>query len=57
MVDQKLDFYNAERFCKSEFNGSLPFIRNMSEFNFIKTVLDDYKFKHEGIFIGVIKSN
>ena len=51
LVDQKLNFHNAERFCKSEFGGSLASIRNISEFNFIETMLNSYNPEDQAFFI------
>ena len=51
MVGQKLNFHNAERFCKSEFDGHLASIMNISEFNFVKKMLDSYNSKDQAFFI------
>ena len=56
LVDQKLNFHNAERFCKSEFGGSLASIRNISEFNFIETMLDSYYPEDQAFYIGENRS-
>ena len=51
LIDHKLNFHNAERFCKSEFGGHLASITNISEFHFIERMLDSYNPEDQAVFI------
>ena len=57
LVDQRLSFQNAEKFCESEFGGNLASITNRTEFDTVKKMLDYFNVRHiEAIFIGGIES-
>ena len=55
MVNQKLSFQNAEKFCESEFDGNLASITTKSDFNFVKTMLDEFNPGDSAVYIGGIE--
>ena len=56
LVDQNLNFQNAEEFCKNEFGGSLASITSLSEFDTVKGILNEFNLENIiAIFIGGIE--
>ena len=56
LVDQNLNFQDAEEFCKNEFGGSLASITSLSKFDSVKGILDEFNLENiKAIFIGGIE--